>query len=465
MLIKSKYIHECNIEDKKIILIHTLTFVYFIIKDSDYNNWISENFQEMDQDNVAQLIDMKFLIKNYDEDVKILKLAQEYFSTPQLMIPNIVIYITNECNLRCSYCFTGYEHNKEYETISLVDVDKIFDAIIYIYSNNKFLNGGPIISLFGGEPLLVKNKYIIEYIFKRLSNISINSLEIVSNIVNIKYFADVIKEYKKTVYVRVTLNGEKDVHDNLRKSNNDMGTYEISIKNMKYMLEKVDNIVFELLILLDINGANLNGIEKMFNDLENNNLLNNKRVDIKFGKIQFRGDYVCLNYKNQVLDVEDYYPKLLEFKRKIPYIKENMLSGSSMYKFIEMYKFWKYNTMITPSFKGCDAVYPGRFCFFTDGYIYPCFDCVGMNNFRIGEYRNKLKFNDNFLAWNSFNTKNIIKCNNCKYVGFCNGGCLITNQSKNNDIYDVHCENVEQSLNKFIIELDKEEFFDERNMH
>ena len=106
--------------------------------------------------------------------------------------------------------------------------------------------------------------------------------------------------------------------------------------------------------------------------------------------------------------------------------------------------------IVLPNYRGCDAVYPGRFCFFTDGQIYPCFDCVGMETFAIGKYRVNIEFYGEYEKWKGFSVKNIKKCNLCKYVGICNGGCLISNISKNGNIADVFCENIEEAISKFL---------------
>ena len=85
-----------------------------------------------------------------------------------------------------------------------------------------------------------------------------------------------------------------------------------------------------------------------------------------------------------------------------------------------------------------------------------------MEGFDIGEYRKGLVFNENYKIWKNFDVTTIQKCNECKYVGFCNGGCLISNISKNHSIDNVYCENVEKTLENYFNYLVQEGVIDEK---
>lgn len=58
--------------------------------------------------------------------------------------------LTNQCNLRCTYCFT--EHNPQKMTLETAK-----KAILYLckkYDENETANGGMTVNFFGGEPML-----------------------------------------------------------------------------------------------------------------------------------------------------------------------------------------------------------------------------------------------------------------------------------------------------------------------
>ena len=89
-------------------------------------------------------------------------------------------------------------------------------------------------------------------------------------------------------------------------------------------------------------SVDLKNINELFEDLNQLGLLNNERIQFVFGHIQFRGDYVCPGYENQVIPVEDYYPLLWDFCKNIKEMNNNMVAGSSMYLIREIHEKWKY---------------------------------------------------------------------------------------------------------------------------
>ena len=58
------------------------------------------------------------------------------------------IYLTDDCNMKCNYCYEGNEKNK-----SVLSEDKLKTVLQYIIDNNPV--NDPIDLVFlGGEPLL-----------------------------------------------------------------------------------------------------------------------------------------------------------------------------------------------------------------------------------------------------------------------------------------------------------------------
>lgn len=448
-MIKTKYLIEKN-EKSIIMLMQLLTFDIVIIKGKDRDAWIENKFQNLSKECFRQLKEKKFIIEEKREDKEILELSKKYFGVKKLRAPNIVIYLTNECNLRCSYCYSGYENEKKNEKISKEDIDQIFQAIDKIYEKNEYLPQKPIISLFGGEPLLPSNKKAIEYIIEKMNQQEYQYLEIVTNLVNVKMFKDIVNKFKEKISFRVTLNGDENLHDSMRKFPNGGGTYKIIFLNIQFVLKYMPKAVVDLSILIDKSITKQN-IDNLFIDLKKSGILDTPRAQVKFGHIQFRSNYVCQGFENRVMDVSDYYPTLLNYKKNNLLMDDSMIQGSSMYILKEIYSsLICEERVVVPNYRGCDAVYPGRFCFFTDGQVYPCFDCVGMDGFAIGAYRGGMKFYKKYDEWKNFSVSDIEKCNSCKYVGICNGGCLISNISKNGSMSDVYCENVEEAIGKFL---------------
>ena len=214
----------------------------------------------------------------------------------------------------------------------------------------------PIISLYGGEPLLYGNESNIEYIISKQNQKKYECLMIVTNLVNIKIFKEILQKFKGKLIFKVTLNGDELLHDTMRKFDNGKGTYQMTLNNMKFVLENLQNTLIELSILVDNRIANEN-ITNLFQDLQTNGFLKNNRVNIKFGHIQFRTQYICSGFENRILNVEDYYPMLYRFQRDNSLITRDMISGSSMHLLNSIYEVLKdRKEMVVPCFTGCGAV-------------------------------------------------------------------------------------------------------------
>lgn len=73
------------------------------------------------------------------------------------LIDNIILWITEDCNLRCRYCFV----RKNKRTISKETIQKLFE---FMRSNRRLFHQRAIINFTGGEPFLKFDiiKYIVE---------------------------------------------------------------------------------------------------------------------------------------------------------------------------------------------------------------------------------------------------------------------------------------------------------------
>ena len=115
--------------------------------------------------------------------------------------------------------------------------------------------------------------------------------------------------------------------------------------------------------------------------------------------------------------------------------------------------------LVFPSLKGCEAVYPGRYCYYVDGNIYPCTEIVGKDSYAIGSFSDEKVFESRQAKWSNLNIRNIKKCMACKYVCLCGGACPVTTIEMNSAMDDPYCLRIENALSKMVEELDKEGFF------
>lgn len=151
--------------------------------------------------------------------------------------PTITFQVTEDCNLRCSYC---YQQNKTNHIMSLETAKKFIDLV---FSNkNKYLSykkwKGIILEFIGGEPFLqielIDN--ILEYFLQKM--VLINSplqyffrISLTTN--GTLYFNPKVQEFiKKWNYflsLTITVDGNKEFHDSCRKFPNGKGSYDLAI--------------------------------------------------------------------------------------------------------------------------------------------------------------------------------------------------------------------------------------------
>lgn len=66
----------------------------------------------------------------------------------------------------------------------------------------------------------------------------------------------------------------------------------------------------------------------------------------------------------------------------------------------------------------------GSIIFDSYGDIYTCWEMVGIENYKVGKYEDKLVFDEKELdSWRGRNINTVSACRKCKYSLFCGGGC------------------------------------------
>ncbi len=156
-------------------------------------------------------------------------------------IRDITFQVTENCNLRCSYC---YQINKKITTLSF-DKAKIFIDDIF---NQKNIPGslfykedvsGIVINFIGGEPLLETKliEEIIDYfeikflediehewLYHHIYNFSSNGTLYFS-----EAFQQLKKKYDTLIHIGITVDGCKDFHDSCRLFPDGSGSYDLAI--------------------------------------------------------------------------------------------------------------------------------------------------------------------------------------------------------------------------------------------
>ena len=159
------------------------------------------------------------------------------------LLTNVLLNVTDDCNLRCKYCFT--EHHPNYMNLATAKA-----AVDYVYQNlqekKKIKNTKEKCSIyfFGGEPLLCYNsiiKPIVNYCYNNYSNENFSfGLTTNGTLLN-KEKIDYFKENNFSILLSFDGNEETQNY-NRPYHNNKQNSFDLVKKNIPYLLEKYPNI-------------------------------------------------------------------------------------------------------------------------------------------------------------------------------------------------------------------------------
>ena len=137
----------------------------------------------------------------------------------------LTLVMTYDCNFRCPYCFEGMnsKFKNSYMNKELIDaaLSLIGDSLEYI-------------CLFGGEPLLLRNREAIEYLISKTPD---KIYSTITNGYNLDSFIDLFEKINVS-YIMITLDGAQSTHDRRRFLANGEGTFDKIMHNIQIALEK-----------------------------------------------------------------------------------------------------------------------------------------------------------------------------------------------------------------------------------
>ena len=148
----------------------------------------------------------------------------------------LILSVTEDCNLRCTYCIYHDDryNDKDWSCNTHMSFDTAKKAIDNFLSNSK-LTENRFISFYGGEPLvnfsLIEKciHYVKETCGVRNINFSMttNGLFLKGKILS--FLID------NNVFLNVSIDGAKDVHDRYRVDINNRPSFDVIIKNLIFI--------------------------------------------------------------------------------------------------------------------------------------------------------------------------------------------------------------------------------------
>lgn len=234
----------------------------------------------------------------------------------------LVLEITEQCNLRCTYCvFDDKFKNERTHSKKYMNLKTAYNAI------NNFqerISNEAYIVFYGGEPLLQFDiiQKLVKYAKKKLKNVkfSFTTNAIYLTKEKIDFFQ------KNKFLITVSLDGSKKIHDKYRIDKNYNATFDIIMNNLNYIYDNFSTYYKEF-IQINCVVNNINDFKEINTFFSSNKLVND--ISIRFSnQIQksyelsehidktFTKEYILEliktnNFKNHPLEY-NYYGTLLK---------------------------------------------------------------------------------------------------------------------------------------------------------
>lgn len=343
-------------------------------------------------------------------------------------IKALCLNVVHDCNLRCKYCFADEGEYKGCRKPMSAEVGK--RAIDYVLENSGNIKNIEV-DLFGGEPLMVFDtiKEIVDYAKEKdkLYNKNIRF----TMTTNATLLNDEIIDYidKNMGNIILSIDGRKEVNDNVRIRVDGSGCYDRILPNIKKMVDRRDpskqyyargtftrenTDFFEDVMALANEGFSEISIEPVV--LPDSHNLSIRSEDLP--KIYEQYDML---YKEMLRRAENN-----DNPFKFYHFNIDLNGGPCVYKRIAGCGAGHEYVAITP-----------------DGDIYPCHQFVGNEKFLLGNINSGIKNKNLSKDFKNAHIYNKPKCKECWARFYCSGGCQANNFNFNGDIhvpYEIGCE-------------------------
>ena len=342
-------------------------------------------------------------------------------------IKALCLNIAHDCNLRCSYCFADEGEYKGCRGLMTAEIGKkAIDFVLEKSGPRKHIE----VDLFGGEPLMAFDtvKEIVEY--GKVRGKEYGKTIRFTMTTNATLLNDEIMDYldKNMGNIVLSIDGRKEVNDNVRVRIDGTGSYDSIIPKIKKMVEIRDKSKQYY-----ARGTFTRKNTDFFQDIMH---LANKGFDeISIEPVVLPEDSPLSLREEDLPMIFEQYDKL--YDEMIKRHKEG-----------NEFKFYHFNIdlqggpCVYKRISGCGAGHE-YVAITPHGDIYPCHQFVGNEKFKMGNL-DSVELDQNIaMEFKNAHIYNKPQCRGCWARFYCSGGCQANNYNFNGDIhipYELGCK-------------------------
>ena len=341
------------------------------------------------------------------------------------VVKALCLHVAHDCNLRCKYCFAEEGEYQGKRSLMSFEVGKA--AIDFIIKNSN-LRKNLEIDFFGGEPLMNFDvvKQIVEYgreqekLYNKNFRFTMTTNGVLLDNEKLEYI-------NKHMYNLVlSLDGRKEVNDNMRKTLNKKGSYDIITPKFVEAANSRNQLNYY------VRGTFTKENLDFSKDVIHLNDLGFKQISIE-PVVAPENESYAITYN----DLDRIYKEYEGLAIKIIERKEKGEDFNFFHFMIDLTG----GPCVAKRLVGCGAA-TEYLAVTPEGDLYPCHQFVGKGEFKLGSVYEGL---NDFTTREIFEKSNIYSkegCKNCFVKFYCSGGCAANSYNENGDInkpYEIGC--------------------------
>lgn len=239
-----------------------------------------EEFKSKYEKSYYKLCENGIIISKSKDELSIIRYRNKIaiFGSREL---RIVVYPTQDCNLKCWYC---YENHIPQTYMGQETINRIIKFVERSIKENSFDDF--YITLFGGEPfthfneiaypLLIRLKDVIEKAGKLFSVFFVTNASLIDE--NIITKLKVLKPH-----LQITLDGNKKHHDKIRISKDgDRPTYDHILWVIHRLSQEIEGDNFYITLRINYDNRTLNGVPEILQRIKD---IDRKKIFIHFERV------------------------------------------------------------------------------------------------------------------------------------------------------------------------------------
>ncbi|MHA6529364.1 radical SAM protein [Paenibacillus sp. BAC0078] len=442
----SKYIYKHRLNDDVLLIMNTLTGAVDLVEHKVARIFFNKRLLPMDDldlETRTLLTSRGYLTEMKEEEYVRESLETYYTSHPTL---HFTICPTYKCNLSCPYCFQSGIH-QDSPTLELTQINEMFQAMDQMVQKQP--NAAIQFELFGGEPFLARNQSQVEYILQQAIHRNWPILSITNGTELNAYFSFLQEHSEHFHHMQITLDGPKEIHDQLRKYMDNSGSFDQICNNVNFLLEHHIPVT----IRINTGRDNVRYLPEMFDLFERLQWTSSPDFSCQITPINdnfntgnvagFQPEYELLVQLHAIFP--DWEATRDRYTASLGYFMEKKL------RILRKAIFDKDDDQYYFDLSGCSASKLHNLVFGADGLLYPCVETVGFPDYSIGSYLQGLQLNEE--KWQRWNRDIVVneKCSRCNLAPLCGGGCVLKGSSDGElKDFESNCSFTRQCLQTYL---------------